>query len=326
VYLLRKLFRPELFQGAYKTRNYFEGWYYKLISKEQNNSYAVIPGIALGQNAGDEHAFVQVINGRTGRVDYFRYPIKSFKYDKQKFNIAIEGNYFSRENLRLMLTKSDLKIAGELHFHNIEPFPRSVINPGIMGPYTFVPFMECYHSIVNINHNIEGSLYINEKKLDFTEGEGYLEKDYGKSFPSEWIWIQANHFDNQRTSFMFSLAHIPWFGSSFIGFICFIMHRGKLYRFASYNGSHINRISLCDKTFSARLTRKNQFLEFRATGSQGGFLRAPKNGLMEREIEESITANVEVNLSEKTAIVFSGKSSNAGYELSLGVNNLLDQI
>jgi len=48
MYWLRKIWSPELFQGIYKSKNYFEGWYYKLISADHKHIYAVIPGIALG--------------------------------------------------------------------------------------------------------------------------------------------------------------------------------------------------------------------------------------------------------------------------------------
>jgi hypothetical protein len=225
-----------------------------------------------------------------------------------------------------MLSNSDSSIEGELHFNDIVPFPRSIINPGIMGPYSFVPFMECYHSIININHKITGELNINGTGVNYTGGEGYLEKDHGKSFPSDWIWIQANHFDDERTCFMFSIARIPWFGSSFIGIICFILHRGKLYRFATYNGSHLEKITLNDKTLEVQLRRKDQVLKFRAEGNQGAFIKAPKNGLMERIIEESIAAKVEVMLSDSSVTIFSGTSSNAGYELSSGAKELLDNI
>ena len=56
--------------------------------------------------------------------------------------------------------------------------------PGVMGPFSFVPFMECYHGVVNIDHKISGSLMINNEEIDFTDGYGYIEKDWGKSFPN----------------------------------------------------------------------------------------------------------------------------------------------
>jgi hypothetical protein len=124
---------------------------------------------------------------------------------------------------------------------------------------------------------------------------------------------------------MFSIARIPWLGSSFIGIICFILHRKRLYLFATYNKTRVEHMTLNDKTFSAQLTRKDLVLQLKATGSQGGFLKAPKNGLMKREIEESITACVEVKLVDSKGIIFSGTSPNAGYELSSGAQQLFNR-
>ncbi|MEZ4893124.1 MAG: tocopherol cyclase family protein [Saprospiraceae bacterium] len=37
-------------------------------------------------------------------------------------------------------------------------------------------------------------LTINGEELDFTGGKGYMEKDWGRSFPSAYFWMQTNHF------------------------------------------------------------------------------------------------------------------------------------
>ena len=323
MYWLKKIWSPELFQGGNKTKDYFEGWYYKLISADYENIFAVIPGIALGHSLEEAHAFVQVINGKTGRTSYFTYSFASFAYDKLQFGITIGQNRFSRDAITLDLDQPDLRISGELKFNNIVAYPKSFLNPGIMGPYSFFPFMECYHGIINIRHNISGVLNINDTEVDFTKGEGYLEKDYGKSFPSDWIWIQSNHFEAPGTCFMFSLARIPWLGSSFVGMICFLLHNGQLYRFATYNRAHLDKISLQNKVLEVRISRQEYQLAFKATGTTGGFLKAPKNGLMSRVIEESITASVEVVLSQGQEIIFTGRSNHSGMELSDGAEQLI---
>lgn len=46
MYRISKLFNPEIFQEKFKIKNYFEGWYYKIVDKKETNSFAFIPGIA----------------------------------------------------------------------------------------------------------------------------------------------------------------------------------------------------------------------------------------------------------------------------------------
>ena len=188
MYFIKRLFNPEIFQGIYKRKNYFEGWYYKLIDQQRQVVLAIIPGIAIGSSPKDAHTFIQVIDSIRGRVHHFKYPLDAFYADKNRF-------------------------------FDIVPFPKKMLAPGIMGPYSFVPWMECYHGIVNIHQKLKGNLNIAGDNISFDGGEGYVEKDWGRSFPEAWVWIQANHFDDKDTSFMFSIAKIPWFGSSFVGFI-----------------------------------------------------------------------------------------------------------
>ncbi|MCK7537696.1 MAG: tocopherol cyclase family protein [Marinilabiliales bacterium] len=38
------------------------------------------------------------------------------------------------------------------------------------------------------------------KMADFSGGRGYIEKDWGHSFPSAYVWMQSNHFQLARIS------------------------------------------------------------------------------------------------------------------------------
>lgn len=69
---------PEGFHGEGKTKNFFEGWYFKFVSRDQSQRWAVIPGIfrGLGGESRDE-AFVQVLDGSTGRSWYHVFPSKN---------------------------------------------------------------------------------------------------------------------------------------------------------------------------------------------------------------------------------------------------------
>ena len=58
---LKRLFNPEIFQGVNKNKNYFEGYYFKLVDKEEKHSFAFIPGIAFDKNKSG-HSFIQWID------------------------------------------------------------------------------------------------------------------------------------------------------------------------------------------------------------------------------------------------------------------------
>ena len=48
----------------------------------------------------------------------------------------------------------------------------------IMGWYYKLPFMECYHGVVSLNHDLKGSLNLNNIHYHFDDGKGYIEKDW----------------------------------------------------------------------------------------------------------------------------------------------------
>ncbi len=44
------------------------------------------------------------------------------------------------------------------------------LDPGIMGWYKYVPFMQCYHGVVSLNHELKGQLRINGSEHVFDDG------------------------------------------------------------------------------------------------------------------------------------------------------------
>jgi len=208
-----------------------------------------------------------------------------------------------------------------LTFSDCRKYPTSILHPGIMGPFSFIPNMECNHVIIHLSHRISGTLTLDGELLDFEGGSGYIEKDYGRSFPKEYVWIQASHFDQGDASFVFSYAHIPFMGTSFPGFFAYFSDFSKTQaRFATYNLSRLVRWEIDKEEGICRGCLKGSIgtLEFHAEMLGGGKLRAPVEGNMDREIIESIGARVEVHLTDrKGAMRYRGTSGEAGMEISV---------
>lgn len=317
IYCIRKVFYPEIFQGKYRKKHYFEGWYYKLIDKTMKHAVAVIPGISIGKNLQESHAFIQVLTNEN-QVECFRFPLSDFSFHEKKFGIRIGDNYFSKDRLCLKLTGKNLSIRGCLEFYNISELPKSIAMPGIMGPYSYLPFMECYHGVINIHHQIIGKLTISGNSIDFTDGYGYIEKDWGKSFPKVWIWIQSNHFGSEDVSLMFSAARIPWLNSSFPGFLSFLRLKDQIYLFATYTGAKMRTLQCRNNRLRIVLEDKYHRLLIHATRTDGGALQAPKNGLMTRKINESINSVTRVRLTDKEGnLIYEGRGTNTGIEIVL---------
>jgi hypothetical protein len=305
--------RPSVFQGNLKKKRYFEGWYFKLVSADGENIFSIIPGVSL---SSDRHAFVQVIEGKTGRTDYITFHINAFKASRNRFEIQIGDNYFSNERVSLNLTGEHFRIQGNILFKNSVAWESTLLSPGIMGWYSWVPFMECYHDAISLDHLLEGALNINDNYVDFSSGRGYTEKDWGRSFPECWVWAQGNCFDIPGTSFMFSVAKIPWLGKFFIGHLCFFLYQGKVYKFMTWNKSKISSLKQDTNKIFISLTDKEHLLEVSIISSISGKIKAPVFGSMERYIKESVDATIRIKLTSNDGKeIFSGTSVHAGLEV-----------
>jgi len=182
-----KVMHPEWYHGHGKRPPFFEGWYYKLVDASGEHRYAIIPGIFLSDDPEEHHAFVQVLDGVTGRATYHRYPPLSFHAARGEFDVRVGANRFTLESIKLDIESANQVIRGEVHFDGLTPWPVTLTSPGIMGWYSWVPFMECYHGVLSLDHTLRGGFTVDGQDIDWTGGRGYIEKDWGMSFPSAWI-------------------------------------------------------------------------------------------------------------------------------------------
>jgi len=301
-----------------RKRNYFEGWYFKHVSKDGKQVYAFIPGISLSKN--DPHAFIQIINGISGETHYLAYPKESFSWEKGKLEVRIGESIFTENYIELNIQDSAISVQGKLEYSGLSKFPGTFFSPGIMGWYSWVPFMECYHGVVSAHHIISGTLNINSLPVDFNDGVGYIEKDWGTSFPECWIWLQSNSFSKKGVSVFVSVAKIPWLRNFFIGFIAFLFIDGKYYKFATYNHSKLVKVNKSGSILNMELKNKHYRLLVKVTTKNDGELLAPVRGNMNRRIKESIDSEVLVRLTKTDGeIIFEDNSKRAGLEIIEGI-------
>ncbi len=307
-----KIFHPGIFQGSLRKKNYFEGWYFKHVSGAEHDAFAVIPGVSL---SNDSHAFIQFIDGITGRSEYFRYSINEFGYDKRKLNITVGNSTFTSEGISLDLRNDDHKITGRIEYSGIIKIPAGILAPGIMGWYSFIPTMECNHGVVSVTHDLRGSLEVNGSHRQFTSGKGYIEKDWGISFPESWLWLQCNNFDSRQASVMISIAKIPWKGRFFIGFIAFVSINGKTDILATYNGARVESLRKLDNNKTEIIIRKSdKSVKATVAKKESYALKAPFAGAMNNIIKESLDSEVSLEVYSPGKSLFCEKGKFAGYE------------
>lgn len=310
---MNKITHPQRFQGSLKKKNYFEGWYYKQVSSISGRTVSFIPGIST--NHEDPHAFVQVITSPPVTTYYYRFPLDSFSYTDHPFSITIHQNHFSENRLRVDLSEGDHFFKGELNFDHLTPISRTLFTPNIMGFFAYVPNMSCNHGVISMNHYVQGKIESADESLIFSKDFGYLEKDWGRSFPERYIWLQGNHFPNEKDSLIVSLATIPFPLKSFMGHIANLHVDNKEYRFATYNGSKINYAIANKDTVHLELQRKDLRLEVNGCLSDSGILKAPILGKMSHTIKEGLSGSISYILRNKDQILHQSVSAYSGIEV-----------
>lgn len=323
-YQLANTFRaldPPRFQGGGRTRNYFEGWYFKVVVPSQNLAYAFIPGISYAAD-GTGHAFLQVLNGGAATSAYHTYAIADFNPAEDHFALNLGPHHFATD--RLVVDLPELQL--DLHFIDVQPWPKKFLAPGVMGWYGFVPRMQCYHGLVSLHHGLRGTIKVGGSTYDAAGGVGYTEKDWGSGFPNAWIWCQSNHLTDtdQPVSLMASVASIPWLGRSFTGFLATFLFEGELHYFTTWAGAQVQTEFLESNEVRLTFSAMDKMLILTGHPAPGGDLVSPVTGsAMAGKINESLRAELEVEFWRHEHVVYAGRATWAGLEVSERAREML---
>lgn len=298
---------PYTFQGEkniQKNNNYFEGWYFK--NTNNKNSISFIPGISIEN--GNKSAFIQIITNEFS--EFIPYLFEDFKFNHNPFYISIGKNFFSQDKISINIDTENIKAHGSLNFSNELEIEKTLFAPNIMDPFSYIPFMECNHAILNMKNTIYGQLSINSTSYLFENDIGYVEKDWGSSFPKSYIWAQGNCFQNSNSSFFLSIADIPFKSFNFVGFICVFIHNGREYRFTTYNGSKFKYID------NKKILLKNNDYTLRIILEENSSseLIAPTQKGMKKLIKESLNSKIYLKLYNNNSLLFDDFSLNCGIE------------
>ena len=293
---------PNSYHGKNKKSNFFEGWYYKLVEPLKGEAYCFIPGIFFSDTKEYSHSFIQVIISKDNNYEYLKYNKDEFIASSSEFILNIDKNYFSLTQIDINLVKPNINIFGTLFFNNIIKWPDTIINPGSMGFYNYFNFMQCYSQVCALDGNIIGKLYINNEMVDFTGGKIYIEKNWGKSFPSSYIWLQANSFTKEETSVTCSIGAIPipFSSRSFTGFLIGISVKGMVFKFTSINRSKLI-VSFENEDIELKVYNKNYLLLIKATYNKNNFMNlyAPISNEMIPMAKETLTGIIAIKLIDK---------------------------
>lgn len=295
-------------------KQHFEGYYFKCEIGEK--TIAFIPAMhgsgvygtdlqsdAVRRNAvktGREQsgASLQIITNDSA----YLIPYNNIAFSRHGLKLKIGNSCFSESGLCIDIYEKDCDIHGKLRFGRLHR-----LKYDIMGPFRYVPHMQCRHMVVSMQHSIRGWLSINGKVYHAVNGIGYIEGDSGFSFPKNYLWTQC-HFD--KGSIMLSVAEIPLCGFCFRGIIGIVIINGKEYRIATYLGARVEKLG----SHMLAVRQGKYILSVKLLEADAKELQAPIMGQMTRTIQESVRCKAWYRFMSGNRILTEFIGENASFE------------
>ena len=299
----------KFFNCAKKRGAFFEGWYFKHAAN--GNVLCFIPGVSRNKK-GEKTAFLQIILNGASYMAHFG--AEAFFADEKSETVYIGKNVFSKNGASLDIQLPALTLSGHISYGAISPYKKTPYSPTIMGPFSYFKNLQCNHGVLSMGHTLNGTVTFNGQQLCFGGGRGYIEKDWGTSFPANWFWLQCNTFNNADADMVLAAATVPFLGKSFKGVLFALTHNGKHYNIATYYGARIVRFIKTPATakFAIKQGRYTLLAEFDLKTAVA--LKAPKNGEMNKRAVEAANTTCKIKLFTKTAVIFEGQGTMASGE------------
>ena len=128
-------------------RPFFEGWYFK--HQQGEHTVAFIPAHHR-DGRGVHTASLQIVT--EDRAEYTEVPIREFQVERRPFRVRCGDSVFSPGGCRIDAPFGGQRLTGTLRYG-----PWAALNGDIMGPFRFVPSLQCRHSVLSMAHSVEGN-------------------------------------------------------------------------------------------------------------------------------------------------------------------------
>lgn len=271
------------FQGSFDLQPYFEGWYFKVVTPNEKRIFVWIASVSFTE---EKKGYIQVLDSNESITDTVEFSISHVCFPSQSF-IQIGNNCFKENQIILNLKTIQHHYIGNLKLYSPTLLKTSMYAPTIMGPFSYFKNMQCNHGIISLCSQVTGTLFVDNIKIDMDGATCYIEKDYGRSFPKEYLWLESHHAKKHKDCTIFcSYAHIPFPIFSFYGLICVLRIKKDQEVFATWNGAKTS-FKYKNEQYQIHIKKRTKELTIIWKQNQLHHLNAPKEGKMTDTIHES---------------------------------------
>jgi len=285
--------KPTQLKGKFKKRNFFEGWFHKIYSAKHQTSFVIIYGYTTG-NYYDKFGFIQFLIPNKN-VEIYYFSKNEISYNPKNHSVQMGSNILSLKEIKINLKDiyMDLNISDNLP---ISSFKNS------MGYAYFIPTLPCYHSILNKSHLISGEINLFNNKYLLDNDLGYMEKNWGTSFPEKYFWIQAVEPNNPNVSLLFSQAEIKWMGKSFIKHVGHLRLNGEELDLRTLTLFNVSYDNTNPENITITIKSKQIKLEMSFSVAKKYMFKGPLKGKLSRDILHHSDSQIDLKIYQNAEI------------------------
>ncbi len=326
-----------------KTRNYFEGWYFRCTLPKINQSFAFMYSIEDPIGGGFKSGGAVQILGIDEAYLCRAFPDpKGFWASYSNLGLGHWQKKYLSQQPQLLSQEEFSKYIKEGYQATTTLNQGSIYNPGnntycrweynvkpiyrwgnshdtqkaTAGWLSYLPIFDPGWQILMAHGLATGWIEWQGEIYNFTDAPAYSEKNWGTSFPKKWFWLNCNHFINQ-TNLAFTAAggirQILWWEEA-VGIIG-IHYQGKFYEFAP-ESSEVKwqiqpwgewRMEASNKDFTVKAIATTNLL--------GNYVRTPTAKGLVFNCRDTTRGKLYLELSHRGKTIFQAESDNAGLEI-----------
>ncbi len=298
---------------------FYEGWYHKVALADREEAFFFIYGVVNPRvgSAYPSEAFVYC--GRASTLDtvYRSFPVEQYSAadDFRDVRIGV-GN-----------RATALRFAGQLQEggHSCRwdvDLEEGVAWTETMGWLTGEKNLETSWTVGTITARAAGTIEFDGEVLRFEEGLGYGDHNWGRVFPRQWIWMQANTFDEAGTALALSGGTVDMGGTEMEAYMIGLLRGGEM---LTWRTQDLDQITAEASAGSWQVSGENDRHRIEITGGCDAgtlfHLLAPTEQGMQPRALESLLGLVQIKLEERASEsapwqeVFSAGAPLCGVEL-----------
>lgn len=286
-------YKPSSLSGGFERYNYFEGWFQKVYSTKHKASFIIIYGYAT-RNTNDTFGFIQVlIPGNIPELIYFSK--NEISCDPDRHFVRMGTNILAMEVIRI----NTVRLSIHLNLNNNYPI-RTFKNS--MGYTYFIPNLPCYHAVLNTYHPVSGEIRYNDVQYSLDSELGYLEKNWGTSFPENYFWLHAVDPNDSQVSLLFSRAEIKWLGKKFIKHVGHFRFEGKQIDLRELKNFAVSTLVLNPHSQLIQISSKTIQLDILIMYGNKVMFKGPEEGNLSRDILHHSDALIDVTFTDQDKV------------------------